>query len=207
MSASDKAYEHVKTGILAGDIPPGTFVTEGRLAEEIGVSRTPVREALLRLQAEGMVELFPKKGALVTAPTPRETQEIFEARALIEEWAAAQMWPRRADAIPALRAHLDEMADLMRTGDVSAFSAADRAFHEVIVDAGSNSVISRQYSHLRDRQIVIVAGNLRGDKPRMTASLRQHRELLHLLESGTKSQFVRACREHVDYAVGLAGTR
>lgn len=203
MSASDTAYEHVKSGILAGDIPPSTFLTEGQLAEEIGISRTPVREALLRLQAEGMVELFPKKGALVTAPTARETREVFEARSLIEEWAAAQMWSRRSDAIPALRARLDEMAAALKADDVSSFSAADRAFHEVVVEAAGNSVIARQYSHLRDRQIVIVAGNLRGDKPRMTNSLRQHRELLRLLESGTKAQFVHACREHVTYAGSL----
>ncbi|MBB2892975.1 GntR family transcriptional regulator [Flexivirga oryzae] len=207
MSASDKAYEHVKGGILAGDVLPNTFLTEGQLAEQIGISRTPVREALLRLQAEGMVELFPKKGALVSAPTPRETREVFEARALIEEWAASQMWARRAEAAPALHAKLDQMSAALKDDDVSTFSAADRAFHEVIVEAAGNSVITRQYRHLRDRQIVIVAGNLRGDKPRMTLSLRQHRELLRLLESGTKAQFVHACREHVNYATSLAVTR
>lgn len=207
MSASDKAYEHVKGGILAGDVLPNTFLTEGQLAEQIGISRTPVREALLRLQAEGMVELFPKKGALVSAPTPRETREVFEARALIEEWAASQMWARRAEAAPALHAKLDQMSAALKDDDVSTFSAADRAFHEVIVEAAGNTVITRQYRHLRDRQIVIVAGNLRGDKPRMTQSLRQHRELLRLLESGTKTQFVHACREHVNYATSLAVTR
>lgn len=207
MSASDKAYEHVKGGILAGDIPPSTFLTEGQLAEEVGISRTPVREALLRLQAEGMIELFPKKGALVVAPTPREMREVFEARALIEEWAAGQMWSRRDEALPALREKLDEMSAAMKVDDVSGFSAADRAFHEVVVEAAGNSVIARQYSHLRDRQIVIVAGNLRGDKPRMTKSLRQHRELLRLVESGSKTQFVHACSEHVAYAGSLAGTR
>ena len=207
MSASDKAYEHVKGRILAGDIAPSSFLTEGHLAEEIGISRTPVREALLRLQAEGMVELFPKKGALVVAPTPREMREVFEARALIEEWAAGQMWSRRDVALPALREKLDQMSSAMKVDDVSAFSAADRAFHEVIVDSAGNSVITRQYCHLRDRQIVIVAGNLRGDKPRMTKSLRQHRELLRLLEAGSKAQFVHACSEHVAYAGTLAGTR
>lgn len=206
MSASDKAYEHVKGGILAGDIAPRSFLTEGHLAAEVGISRTPVREALLRLQAEGMVELFPKKGALVVAPTPQEMREVFEARALIEEWAADQMWSRRAEALPALR-KLDEMSAAMKVDDVSAFSAADRAFHEVIVESAGNSVIARQYSHLRDRQIVIVAGNLRGDKPRMTTSLRQHRELLRLLESGSKAQFVHACSQHVAYAGTLAAAR
>lgn len=207
MSASDTAYEFIKDGVLSGQIEPGTFVTEGQLADEVGISRTPVREALLRLQAEGMVELFPKKGALVTAPTPQETREVFEARGLIEEWAASQMWARRADTVPVLHQRLDEMAAALKADDVSTFSSADRAFHEVIVEAAGNSVITRQYRHLRDRQIVIVAGNLRGNRSRMTMSLRQHRELLRVLESGTRTAFVRACRDHVSYAGGLATTR
>ena len=207
MSASDTAYEFVKGGILSGELTPGTFLTEGQVAQEIGASRTPVREALLRLQGEGMVELFPKKGALVIPPTTRETRETFEVRALIEEWAATKVWPHRADTIPELRARLDEMIAAMKVDDVSAFSAADRTFHEIVVEAAGNSVIARQYSHLRDRQIVIVAGNLRGDKSRMASSVRQHRELLKLLESGTRAAFVRACREHVNHATSLATTR
>ncbi|NNG37996.1 GntR family transcriptional regulator [Flexivirga sp. ID2601S] len=207
MSASDRAYEHVKDGILTGRLAPSSFLTEGQVAAEVGISRTPVREALLRLQTEGMVELYPKKGALVVPATPQEGREVFEARALIEEWAASQAWPRRADAVPRLRARLADMAAAMKTGDADAFSAADRAFHEVIVEAAGNSVIARQYRHLRDRQIVIVAGNLRGDAERMTASYAQHRDLLDLLDAGTKAAFVRACRDHVSYVGTMAVSR
>lgn len=207
MSASDQAYEFIKRGILTGDLVPSTFLTEGQLAEEVGVSRTPVREALLRLQAEGMVELFPKKGALVVPATPQEAREIFEARSLIEEWAAGQVWSQRAEAVPALQEKLDEMVAAMKADDIGAFSTADRAFHEVIVEAAGNSVITRQYRHLRDRQIVIVAGNMRADKSRMTDSVKQHRGLVELLTSGTRATFVRACREHVSHATGLVASR
>lgn len=207
MSASDQAYEHVKQGILSGDLAASTFLTEGQLALEVGVSRTPVREALLRLQAEGMVELFPKKGALVVPATPQEARETFEARSLIEEWAAERVWARRAEAVPTLRQKLAEMIAAMRADDIGAFSSADRAFHEVIVEEAGNSVITRQYRHLRDRQIVIVAGSMRADKSRMTTSVRQHRELLQILESGTRAAFVRACREHVAHATGLVAGR
>ncbi|GAB3491536.1 GntR family transcriptional regulator [Flexivirga sp.] len=207
MSASDKAYEFVKTGILAGDLAPSTFLTEGQLAEEIGISRTPVREALLRLQAEGMVELFPKKGALVVPATPQEARETFEARSLIEEWAAGRVWPRRAETIPTLQEKLEEMVAAMRADDIGTFSAADRAFHEVVVEAAGNSVIARQYRHLRDRQIVIVAGSMRADRSRMANSVKQHRELLQLLETGSRASFVRACRDHVAEATSLVTAR
>ncbi|GGB27036.1 GntR family transcriptional regulator [Flexivirga endophytica] len=207
MSASDKAYEFVKQGILSGALAPSTFLTEGQLADEVGVSRTPVREALLRLQAEGMVELFPKKGALVVAATPREARETFEARGLIEEWAAGQVWPRRADTVPTLHEKLDQMCAALKADDIGAFSVADRAFHEVIVEAAGNSVIARQYRHLRDRQIVIVAGSMRADKSRMASSVKQHKELVQLLETGTRAAFVRACREHVAHATSLVTSR
>ncbi|WP_446666138.1 GntR family transcriptional regulator [Flexivirga sp. B27] len=207
MSASDTAYDFIKQGILSGDLAPSSFLTEGQLAEEVQVSRTPIREALLRLQTEGMVELFPKKGALVVPATPREARETFEARSLIEEWAAEKVWPHRSEIVATLHAKVDQMVAAKRADDIGRFSAADREFHEVIVEAAGNSVIARQYRHLRDRQIVIVAGSMRADKSRMATSVKQHRDLLLLLESGTRAAFVRACREHVTYATSLVGSR
>lgn len=207
MSASDTAYEHVKQAIFSGELATSTLITEGEVAEQLSISRTPVREAFLRLQAEGMIELYPKKGALVIPATAQETREVFEARALIEQWAANQVWARRADAVPGLRAQLDAMDAARRAGDAAAFSAADRAFHAVIVDLAGNSVIARQYAHLRDRQVVIVAANIRSGASRMAASCAQHRELLRLLETGTKAAFVAACGEHVSYAGNLAIAR
>ena len=87
-------------------LPGGSFVTEGALADVCGVSRTPVREALLRLEGEGLVRLYPKKGALVVPPSLDDAREVLEARVVIEEWAARAVWPRRAELVPALAAEL-----------------------------------------------------------------------------------------------------
>lgn len=195
--AGDRAYDFIKQSILTGRFPGGTFVTEGGLADQVGISRTPVREALLRLQAEGMVELYPKKGALIVPVTATEIREIFEARTLIEEWAAHAAWPRRHEITARLHELLEEMHAAHRAGDATRFSAADRTFHEVIVQAGGNSVITRQYRHLRDRQVCIIATVMRSDEARMTRALRGHTQLLTLLETGTRAEFTRAAREHV----------
>ena len=205
--ASERAYEHIKQGILSGALPGGTFITEGTLAEEIGISRTPVREALLRLQVEDMVELYPKKGALVVPVTAQETREVFEARVLIEEWAATHAWPRRAEIAPRLHELVTEMTAARKIKDAGRFSAADRAFHEVIVEAGGNSVIARQYRHLRDRQLCIVANVMRTDEARMTRALAGHKEMLRLLEHGTRSEFTKAAREHVAHTGEMVGSR
>ncbi len=207
LPASERAYEHVKSQILGGDLTGGTFVTEGAVAQQLGISRTPVREALLRLQVEGMVELYPKKGALVVPVTAREIREIFEARLLIEEWAATHAWPHRGEIAPRLRALLDQMYAAHDRREPARFSAADRAFHEVVVEAAGNSVITRQYRHLRDRQLCIVATLMARDEPRMQRALRTHGRMLTILEHGTVEEFVEAAREHVAYAGELAGAR
>ena len=108
-SAATRAYDHLKRAILEGTHPGGTLLTEGDVAERLGVSRTPVREALLRLEAEGLVRLYPKKGALVVPVSAQEAHDVVEARALIEEWAAERAWPRRAEIAPELELLLEEM--------------------------------------------------------------------------------------------------
>ena len=102
-SAADRVYAQVKRDILGGGLPGGSLVTEGGLAEVAGVSRTPVREALLRLEGEGLVRLYPKKGALVVPPSVDDARDVLEARVVIEEWAARAVWSRRADLFPPWR--------------------------------------------------------------------------------------------------------
>src|ERR1700748_1508406 len=89
--AADKAYRVVLDAIAAGSAPAGTLLTEGLVAETIGVSRTPVREAVLRLSTEGLLELYPKRGAIVSAPSDSETDELLEVRAMFETSAVAWM--------------------------------------------------------------------------------------------------------------------
>ena len=203
--ASDRAYAHVKRAILRGDREGGAFFTEGQVADEVGVSRTPVREALLRLQAEGLVALYPKKGALVVPVTQREAHEVLEARLLVEEWAAGRAWPHRAALVETLKPHLAAMQQAKAADDVAAFSEADRTFHELIVEAAGNAVLARQYRSLRDRQLCILADGIRTSASRMTHAITAHRTLIRVLESGTKAEFVRESRAHVEDAMDRLG--
>ncbi|MDE9366906.1 GntR family transcriptional regulator [Luteipulveratus sp. YIM 133132] len=203
--ASERVYEHVKHAILRGDRAGGTFFTEGQIGDEVGVSRTPVREALLRLETEGLVALYPKKGALVVPVTPREAHEVLEARLVIEEWAAGRAWAARADLVVDLRGHLAAMVDAKAADDVAGFSEADRAFHEAIVAAAGNSVMARQYRMLRDRQMCILADGIRASASRMTHAVTAHRTLIRLLTEGTRAEFVRESRAHVQDAMDRLG--
>lgn len=206
-SAATRVYSLLKTEILDGARPGGSFVTEGEIAAATGVSRTPVREALLRLEVEGLVRLYPKKGALVVLASAHDAREVLEARLLIEEWAAATMWPRRREVLPELASVLAQMRGARRARDLSSFVSKDRRFHEVIVAAAGNSVLTRTYRGLRDRQLAVIAAQMGMSQARVEHALQDHAQLLCLLETGTRAAFVRATREHVQGALAALQAR
>lgn len=206
-SAADRAYDHIKRAILAGERAGGTFVTEGEIADEVGISRTPVREALLRLQADDLVALYPKKGALIVPVTPSEAYDVLEARQMIEEWAAGRAWNRRDELLESLPGHLQAMREAQAAQDTYAFAVADSAFHAEVVRVAGNEVVTRQYRSLRDRQMCILTGQLRVSAARMKHAVTTHRDLIRLLENGTRAEFRKVSREHVIDAMGRLGVR
>lgn len=205
-SAADRAYAHVKGGILDGTHPGGQFFTEGEVAEAVGVSRTPVREALLRLEVEGLVRLYPKKGALVVPVSAQEAKDIVEARSVIEEWAATRMWPHRKEILVDLGRLIEVMRTARKAGAVEEFVAADRTFHERIVSAAGNDILTRQYRSLRERQLCVSHLVMRVSASRMDVALTSHRHLLRLLAAGTRTDFLAATREHLKLAHEQAGS-
>jgi DNA-binding GntR family transcriptional regulator len=199
-SAAERVYEHLKGGILEGSVAPGSLITEGEVAADVGVSRTPVREALLRLEVEGLVALYPKKGALVIPVSAQEAHDVVEAREVIEVWAAGRVWSMRHELAGRLEPHLQEMKAARAAGEVARFSEADRTFHEEIVEAAGNSILARQYRSLRERQLCITSSVMRVSRPRMDRAVRSHGALIELLASGTKADFLAATRQHLEVA-------
>ena len=90
-SATERAYRHTRDGVLDGTYPAGSLITEGDVSEAVGVSRTPVREAFLRLQAEGWLRLYPKRGALVVPVSSAEIDDVIETRAMVERFAVEKV--------------------------------------------------------------------------------------------------------------------
>jgi len=195
--ASQRVYAHLKGGILDRTYPGGTLVTEGEVAERTGVSRTPVREALLQLQAERLVQLFPKRGALVLAVSDAEARDVLEARELVERWAAPRAVEDRERLLPLLDAHLAAMRAARADGHAAALVEADRAFHEVVVDAAGNAVLSRLYAGLRDRQLCMGVASMDMGTARLDRAVREHTGLRDALADGDGDAFARLAAEHV----------
>lgn len=154
-SGRDKAYQHLRHALLHSPELAGTFLNEQAVADELNISRTPVREALLLLSVEGLVQLVPNRGALVPAVTPEQIGDTLEARAVIETWAIRETVRRGRVPVDAMRAALARQIDLQDAGTVTDFIAADRDFHAALVDAAGNRVMSAMYELVRDRHVVV----------------------------------------------------
>ncbi|TDW89403.1 DNA-binding GntR family transcriptional regulator [Kribbella pratensis] len=206
--AAERVYAYVKAAILDRVYPGGELVTEGELATAVGVSRTPVREALLRLEESGLVKLYPKRGALVLPVLPQEIDDVLEARELIETHAAAKVWPRRKRLIETLTERVDEMRAHRKAGDAKSFLEADRAFHEAIVDAAGNQILAKLYNSLRDRQVRMGVPGIEVQPVRMDKSITAHQEMIDALGANSVKRFRELVIAHIaEAASDLRGTR
>jgi DNA-binding GntR family transcriptional regulator len=200
-SAAQRVYDHVKTGILEATYSAGELLTEGSVSERLGVSRTPVREALLRLEAESLVRLYPKKGALVVPVTAKEADDVLEARVLVERYAAPRAFAQGTDLADRLEPVVAAMREHRDDKDVVAFSRADRTFHETIVAAAGNEVLARLYRSLRERQLCISSEVIRVSAARMDHALDDHQRLVDYLRDGDEAGFLHLTEEHLQRAV------
>ncbi|MGN6686569.1 MAG: GntR family transcriptional regulator [Actinomycetales bacterium] len=198
--SAQRVYSHVKAAILEQVYEGGSLLTETEIAEAVGVSRTPVREALLRLAAEELLRLYPKKGALVLPMSARDVEDILEARLLVEGHAAARIWERRSSLLADLGSLLETMQAAVDAGDPRALMAADRAFHERVVEAAGNAVLTRFYAGLRDRQQLMGVAVMRVSPERMSRALAEHRGLVAALAGDDPDAFRQLALDHVGTA-------
>ena len=201
MPAAERAYELTKELVITGELPGGLLLSEGDIAERLGVSRTPVREAFLRLQAEDLLTLIPKRGAVVVPITPDEADDVLDAREAVEG-AAVRRIVRRPEQVPTVVATLErilgEQERHYAAHDVDAFSTVDALFHRAIVEAGRNKLMLRFYTSLSDRQRRMGVHAFGPDPGLMPEALRQHRELISTIEALDAEAFASTLRSHLD---------
>ncbi|MCX5377308.1 GntR family transcriptional regulator [Streptomyces sp. NBC_00091] len=196
-TAADRVYQHVKQGVLDRRYEGGILLTEGELAEAVGVSRTPVREALLRLETEGLLRLYPKKGALVLPVSAQEIADVVETRLLVEEFTVRRAVPAPPALLERLTELLEELRRYAAQGDLAAMTTADRCFHAEIVRNAGNEILSRLYDQLRDRQLRMGVALLHGHPDRVERTLAEHTEILDALRAGDREAAAAAVRGHI----------
>ncbi|MFP3989137.1 GntR family transcriptional regulator [Streptomyces sp. E11-3] len=197
--AADRVYQHVKQGVLDRRYEGGTLLTEGELADAVGVSRTPVREALLKLEVEGLLRLYPKKGALVLAVSAQEIADVVETRLLVEEFAARKAVPAPAALLTRLEELVAEQRRQAGTGDLAAVAVTDRCFHAEIVRNGGNEILSRLYDQMRDRQLRMGVAMMHAHPDRVTKNIVEHTEILEAIKAGDVELAAARVRDHLSW--------
>lgn len=194
-TATSRAYDHVKKAILDRAYPGGALLSEGEIAGEVGVSRTPVREALLRLEVEGLVRLYPKRGALVLPVSPQEIADVLETRELVETFTAGRA-TIDARLIEELSGLLTAMREHSEADDAREFVRADRCFHRALVAAAGNEILTQLYDSLRDRQLRMARLTV-SDPVRTADAIRGHAEILEAVRSGDRERIRAAIERHL----------
>ncbi|TKG64255.1 GntR family transcriptional regulator [Prauserella endophytica] len=198
-AAGERAYEWVKDRILDGRLEGGQLLSEGEAASALEISRTPVREAFLRLEVEGLLRLYPKRGALVVPVSAGEVAEVTEARILLESHAAATVIARgiQADVADSMNAVLGDQRRLDVPKETAAFSRLDRQFHATLVEAAGNGLLTQFYSGLHDRQVRMANSALHRAPSRYGAILDEHARLCTLLRDSDADGFREQLAAHI----------
>jgi DNA-binding GntR family transcriptional regulator len=201
----------LRSAILAGDIPVGTRLLEAEVAASMSVSRAPVREAVRHLEQEGLVEIFPHRGAVVVGLPETEIDAIYELRAVIEGRATAAAIDKLGDAeIDRLDALIDEMRVAIKQHEIEAIAEIDLRFHGLIVEWSGMTLLRHIWSSLDG--LVRVRSYQALDRPGATAryflknAASSHVDLVSALRSGDAEAAATMARQHVlEVSTMLAG--
>lgn len=193
---TERAYAVIKEAILSLELGPGTPLVEDELADRLGISKTPVRDALLALERDGLVTRIPYKGTYVAEVTDQDAREIFELRAVLEGLAGRLATPLlTVDELDRLEACLDVYNEALVTGDLAEAIAQGENFHRFILDRTPNQ---RLLSFLRtlDEQLHLLRILSSRSVKRLRKSATEHREILSALRQGDPELVEAAFRNH-----------
>jgi DNA-binding GntR family transcriptional regulator len=200
-SLVDEAYEQIRRRILDNAWPPGHRALEQEVALALGMSRTPVREALTRLQAEGLVEVIPRHGMRVLPVSPNDMREIYQILTALECTAAellAQRKPTQRELEP-LVAATRAMDKALKAEDLDAWAAADERFHVLLVELAGNRQLQATVLNYWDRAHRARMFTLRL-RPKPVNSTREHMQMVERLRAGDAAGAAAVTRAHRERA-------
>jgi DNA-binding GntR family transcriptional regulator len=180
----EQAAEAIRSRIVSGELELGEPLSETSLAVKLGVSKAPIREAFLRLKAEGLIEIKPQRGTFVFDMSAEEVRDLCELREVLEIAAARSAIRRRPTALAdALEEIVAAMQEALKSADLVQYRAMDDAYHKRIVEHAGNAFLRSSYETLTFR-IQVVRNRLTLDPVRNRRSMREHREFAALVRAG-----------------------
>ncbi len=193
---ADDVYEQILSAIINGQIAPGERLIQEKIASEINISRTPVREALLRLEQEGILELSGRKGFAIRQISEAEVRDLYEAREAIEGYGAYWVAANRTDGrLAAIEAKV-AAEQVLTERDIEAEFYLNKDIHRTIVEQTGNKVLIGMFDSIWGRGVSLwlFAATRSNQEP---PDLMIHQELLQVLKTGTPEEAQRAMIDHI----------
>lgn len=194
----DVVFNTLRQAILRGELAPGERLMEIRLAERLGVSRTPIREAIRKLELEGLVLMVPRKGAEVAKISEKSLREVLEVRRSLEELATELACQRMSDEqISGLEAARDAFEAAVDSGDVMEMAECDEKFHDVIFGGSDNARLVQILNNLREQMYRYRLEYIK-DADKRQILLLEHENIVRAIRARHVAEAREAMREHID---------
>ncbi len=198
LTLREKIVEYIKDAVVSGRLKPGERVPEQEIAEALGISRTPIREAFRQLESEGFISITPRKGAVVSPITDKDVTEFYEIKSLLEGYAARLACPKFSDKdLAGIEAINKKMHRCSERGDVKGFFKLDNEFHDIFLRACGNSrlytlvhQIVAQFERFR-----VTALSIEG---RMAVSIKQHAEIIKAFKESNTDLVERLVKDNAE---------
>jgi DNA-binding GntR family transcriptional regulator len=195
-SLRDKVVQRVRSDIVSGRSAPGTMYSVPTLAEQLGVSTTPVREALLELSRGGLITPLRNRGFRVEATSLEELDNLFTMRELLERFAMVTLAERGLSDKGELRALADAVAAAVKSKDVLGYVETDRAFHQALAARAGNPLLTRMIMELRDGMRLYGIDSAAG-RQRQVASVKEHYQLIELAAAKNSKAIAALISKHI----------
>ncbi len=193
----DVVFQTLRSRILTGELAPGERLMELRLADQLGVSRTPIREAIRKLELEGLVTMLPRRGAVVAQITEKGLRDVLEVRSALDALAVQLACQRISEQeLSALLAAAGEFVRMTKTGDANRIARADVAFHDIIHQASHNEKLNFLVSNLSQQMYRYRLEYIK-DASIHDRLVQEHAQICLAIQNRDEEGGVRAIRLHV----------
>lgn len=190
-------FEVVRKSILEGNFTPGERLMETQLAEQLGVSRTPVREAIRKLELEGLVVMVPRRGAYVASMSVKDISETFEIRSALEGLAASLAVDKiTPDEIESMEVIVLKMSQFIEEKNIEMIVETDEQFHDVLINAGRNQKLTQMISLLREQIKRFRLASL-SKIDRQSLVLGEHRQILEAIAERDQERAQTLVEKHI----------
>jgi DNA-binding GntR family transcriptional regulator len=199
LTLRERILETIRDAIMSGSLKPGEKVAEPELAERFGISRTPIREAFRQLESEGYLTVIPRKGAVVAAFSPRDVEEFYAIKSILEGYAARRacdnLTPRELEKLTAINQKLKQLA---QAGDIKNFFKVHQDFHDLFIKAANNDKLYEMVHSLMKKFQRLRIASL-SKQGRMHVSVEEHEKIIEAFRNKNAALAEKLVQKNAEY--------